>query len=182
MSRKTKIALRAGTKLDFDEENHQRHIMDEAFDGHDERPSRPTMTPPERSGFWWFWRFVAFFIRMPARRLWRKFSHWDLREGGWRARYSLYPKIKNWLDHGGATPIKRCIRWLVEANYCCPTCGFEDYSEEIILYDHPDEPDGREVNMFEYVDGGGLDYWGEAEDSRGWLWCWRCGDVNWEST
>jgi hypothetical protein len=184
VSRKTKIALPPGTELDFDNEDHRRHIEDEAFDDYDERPPRPTMRPPERSRYWWFWRFFAFFIRVPARRLWSTFSHWDLREGGlsgWVARYPLYPKIKDWLWRGRLTRLKRFVRWLVEDNYCCPSCGFDDYRDEIVIYADKDDTEGRTIELFEHVEGGGVDYWGEGQDAQGWLWCWRCGDVNWES-
>jgi len=182
VSRKTKIALPPGTELDFNNEDHYRHIMDEAYEGSDPRPYRPTRTPPERSRFWWFWRFFGFWIRVPARRLWNRFSHWDLVEGGhcsgWRARYRLYPKVKDWLEKARGTRYRRLVAWLTESNFRCPTCGHRDFHEEITVYDCPD---GRTINMFEHVDGGGLDYWGEAEDARGWLWCYRCGDVSWES-
>src|ERR1044072_7680409 len=82
VSRKTKIALPPGTELDFNNEAHYRHIMDEAYEGSDPRPYPPPRTRPERSRFWWFWRFFGFWIRVPARRLWNRFSPWGLGAGG----------------------------------------------------------------------------------------------------
>ncbi len=181
MSRKTKIAIPPGTDLSYEDENHRRHIEEEAFAEYDQHPYRPTRKAPERSRFWWFWRFFGFWIRVPARRLWNKFSHWDLIEGGhsgWRARYPLYPKVKDWLEKGRRTRLKRLIEWLTEGNFRCPTCGNRDFHDEIMVYDCPE---GRTLDMFEHVEGGGLNYWGDPEDAHGWLWCYRCGDVSWEA-
>ncbi len=158
MSRKSKLALPPGVTLDWDNPDHKRHIEDEAFASVPwlER-GRPTMKTPERGHLWWVWRFYGFFFYTPlrtvAQRLFRNNFNRD------------WPSF---------------IYRLLFADYNCPHCGFQDYGDEHEVWSE-DNALLRRVDLFELVEGGGLDYWGEAENCYGWLWCYRCGAVSWET-
>lgn len=196
MSRKTKIALPPGIELDFNNEDHRRHIEDEAYSCMDEPHPKPTMAPPERSRYWWFWRMFGFFIYMPGRKYGMRYlhHHWvpcvygeNYRPGYARYDWPFAKSIKEWIDRGpSAGPrafwLRRLLAWLTDVNVYsrCSWCGFTECDEEYTIYDGPDDTEGRTINMFEFLEGGGVDYWGEGQDAYGWLWCYRCGAVDWE--
>jgi len=185
MSRKTKIAVPPGTKLDWDDENHRRHLEDEAFAEAPwvEQP-RPSMKAPERGRFWWFWRFYGFIVYVPLLRLWRWYYHAEHKETGYTHRFKSAKKLQDWMDRGGKRTrlqqffikILHRLRW---PDYRCPHCGYDDYHDEHEVW--VDHELVRTINLFEMVSGGGVDYWGEANDCHGWQWCWRCGDCSWNS-
>lgn len=191
---KTKLYVEPGTELDWDNENHQRLIEEEAYAEHDKHP-KPTMAPPERSRGWWFWRTFGFFVYMPLQKNLTRFlrRHWvdsvygeHARPGFWRYDWPLAEKVSTWLERGAtkgprATWLRRILAWLTDVNLYdqCTWCGFTEYHDEYTVHDHPDD-DGRDINMFEHVEGGGVDYWGEGQDAYGWKWCYRCGAVDWD--
>lgn len=193
MSRKTKIAVPPDTELDWDDENHRRHIEDEAFSGAPWiETGRPRRRPPERSRLWWFWRFYGVFVRVPLRRAFRAWlaSDWKRPDDPFGPGYEVYrwpgaESFKAWLDRGAsagprATWARKILGPIVEQRgWHCPTCGFEEFHEEHEVRKYGDLV--RTVDLFEPVFGGGVDYFGEAEDCHGWLWCWRCGQVSWET-
>lgn len=188
MSRKTKLALEPGVELDWGNENHRRHMEDEAFAAAPwaEQP-RPMMKAPERSGFWWFWRFYGLFFQVPMRDLYRWYSHssYDANSGS-VYRFKSAPKVRDWLwGHGAGKalvqmPFRYFLKRLLQDDYNCPHCGFDDYHDEHEIWNDQNER-VRTINLFEMVSGGGNDYYGEANDCHGWQWCYRCGDCSWNS-
>lgn len=188
MSRKSRIALPPGTKLDFDNEDHQPYIMDKAYAGLEDHP-KPTMAPPERSRYWWFWKAFGLFIYMPGRKYLMKFldRRWVgsvygefARPGYWVYTWPFAGAIKAWIERGHRGGLRNLLRWLTDINVYsqCTWCGFTEYRDEVTVHEHPD--DGRVINMFEHVEGGGVDYWGEGQDAYGWKWCYRCGSIGWD--
>lgn len=188
---KTKLYIEPGTELDWDNENHRRHIEAEAFASVDKHP-KPTVKAPPRSRFWWFWRMFGYLVFMPARRAWGYYTHAhylrlkDDELGPWTLRYQSSEAIKTWISYGchrGSISawIRGFFYWLFIQSYSiCPHCGFTEFEDEYRMRSRKD-PDGHLIEMFELVEGGGTDYWGEAEDCHGWMWCYRCGSVSWET-
>ncbi len=179
VGRKSKVAVPAGIELDWDNENHRRHIEEEAY-AFPPHP-RPTMKPPPRSPFWWFWRMFGYIVFRPARRAWSyyTFAYYphlhDRDHGPWTRRYPSSEKVYDWLRRSRRGTFANFLYWLFAKNYSlCPHCGFDCYEDSYYL-------DDKSYDMFELVEGGGIDYWGEANDCHGWMWCYRCGDVNWET-
>lgn len=193
--RKTKLYVEPGTVLDYDNENHRRYIEEEAYADY-YKHQKPTMAPPERSRWWWFWRAFGLFVYMPGRKYLMKYlrSRWvdsvygeHARAGFERYDWPLAKMIKRWIDRGPSRGsrafwLRSVLAWLTDINVYdqCSSCGFTEYYGEYEIHDHPDD-DGREINMFEHVEGGGVDYWGEGQDAYGWKWCYRCGAVDWDS-
>lgn len=194
MSRKTRIAIPPGTELDPDNEDHVPYILEEAYAEMDKHP-KPTRTPPERSRWWWFWRAFGFFIYRPARSCLLKYlSHRYVPpvygENG-RPSYDVYAwpfasALDRWIKRGprrgsSALWLRTLLDWLSDIHRysTCGWCGSTDYDSEITIYDDP-EGDGRDIDMSEFLEGGGVDYWGEGQDAYGWKWCYRCGAVEWD--
>lgn len=185
MSRKTKIALPPGTNLedmDWDDENQRRHIEDEAYADYYKRP-KPTMAPPPRSPFWWFWRFFGELLYSPSRRLLHAYMGHDYVKGQNEFYWPGAAALHKWVGRGAGHNsfwLKRVLYWITDIHPYgqCLCCGYTDYNDEIM---DPHDEDAPAINMFEHVEGGGVDYWGEGEDAHGWLWCWRCGNREWES-
>lgn len=193
MSRKTKLYVEPGVELSWDDENHRRILEEEAFACFDEHP-RPIMAPPERSSWWWFWRAFGFFVYMPLRKYLMRYlgRHWvdsvygeHARPGCWRYKWIGAETIKGWIKRGPSEGpkafwLRHLLVWLTDINVYsqCLHCGFTEYHDEFTVHADPDD-DGRTINMFEHVEGGGVDYWGEGQDAYGWLWCYRCGAVAW---
>ncbi len=170
---KTRLYIPPGTVLEWDNESHRRRIEDEAYADYDKHP-KPTKTPPERSPFWGLWRAFGMFLYDPIRTAGRGFL-WQRANG-----HAGAQRIHDWIGRGAtkgkdAKWLRALLSWLVDDHYStCPTCGFTEFHDEFTL------PDGRDVDMFEWVDGGDVDYWGEGQDAYGWQWCYRCGQVSWE--
>lgn len=181
---KTKLYIEPGTQLDWDNENHRRHIEAEAFS--EPRHPKPTMKAPPRSRFWWFWRAFGYLVFMPARMAWRYYRHAryltlpDGNLGQWNYRFKSSETVERWLWYGRKSqkwmePVRKFFYWLFVQNYSiCPHCGYTCYEDEIRIHD-------KTVNMFEHLEGGGVNYYGEGEDAHGWMWCYRCGSVSWET-
>lgn len=192
---KTQLYVERGVELDWDNENHRRLIEEEAF-AESYRHPKPTMAPPERSPWWWLWRALGFFVYMPLRKSLMRYlaRHWVgsvygelARPGYWRYDWLGAQTIKEWIERGPrcgprGSRLRRALHWLTEVNVYnqCSWCGFTEYHDEFTVHEHPDD-EGRTINMFEHVEGGGTDYWGEGQDAYGWMWCYRCGAVEWES-
>lgn len=195
MSRKTKLAVEPGRELDWDDENDRRHLEEEAFASLDEHP-KPTMPPPERSRWWWFWRAFGMFVYKPARKALLAFMahRWvnsDYVRGIPGHEVYTWPfgrALHQWINHPGkagprARKLRQVLYWITTIHHYsqCMDCGFTELEEEHTIYAHPDDTEGRTINMFEFLEGGGVDYFGEAEDAYGWMWCYRCGSVSWEA-
>lgn len=188
MSRKTKLALPPGTKfedLNWEDENHRRYIEDEAYDAYFGQHPKPVMAPPPRSRVWWFWRFFGELLYSPTRRLLHAYMSHDYVKGQNEFYYPGAASLYNWIRGGvqkgpNSFWLRRILHWItdIHAYGQCLCCGYGDYSDEIM---DPADPDGPSLDMFEHVDGGGVDYWGEGQDAHGWLWCYRCGNRQWES-
>lgn len=193
---KTKLYIEPGTKLDWDNENHQRHLEEEAYADYDRHP-KPTMKPPPRSCCWWFWRFFGMFFYRPARKLLQEYLRHryvphDYERNIPSKDVFVWPfagTVHRWLFEGGpiwgsaAPRLKTFLDWIATPwpHHQCMCCGFTDRDPELRIYDGPSDEQGRIIEMFEHVEGGGVDYWGEGEDAYGWLWCYRCGSVEWDS-
>lgn len=194
MSRKTRLALPPGTPLDPDNEDHQPYIMEEAFAEMDRHP-KPTMPRPERSRWWWFWRAFGLFVYMPSRKYLSRYlaCRYVPPVYGEHARpgYDVYTwplarGLHTWIQRGSkwgprAFWFRTLLRWLTDINVYdqCSWCGFTGYCDEHEVQDrHGDTI--RTINMFELVEGGDVNYWGEGQDAYGWKWCYRCGAVEWE--
>lgn len=188
---KTKLYVEPGTDLDWDNENHRRILEEEAYAEYYKHP-KPTMARPERSRWWWLWRMFGYLVFLTARRAWAYYSHGSYVKmrggelGPWRRRFESSEAVKNWLWGRPSTPkwlrpLREFLYWLLIKDYICTHCGFTDYGEEITFYAETEDGEDRTINLFEHVEGGGVDYWGEAEDAHGWMWCYRCGSVEWES-
>lgn len=184
--RKSKIALPSGTELDYENPDHRRHIEDEAFS---EPPHpRPTMKTPERSRFWWFWRFFGYIVFVPARMAWAYYAYAYYPRlpndelGPWTRRFPSSEAVRNRLWGHGGSKIRAFLYWLFVKDYwICPHCGFTDFGDEYTIYATKDGEEDRTIDLFELVEGGGTDYWGEANDCHGWQWCYRCGHCSWET-
>lgn len=123
----------------------------------------------------------GYFVMGPARWAWRKYTRYSYDPETGKSVY-WFPsskKVHDWLWLGGGGRIRRFFYWLLFREYQCPHCGFDDFYDEYTIYDKDGE-ELRTINLFEHIDGGLVDYWGEVEDARGWLWCYRCGAVSWE--
>lgn len=185
---KSRIAQPPGTELDLDDPDQQRWAMHDAMDEM-EHHHRPKMRPPERSRYWWFWRALGYVLFSPARVFWAWYHrayYPELRGGNlgrWTYRYPSSKRVKEWIEHGGRfRPLRRFLSWLLLRDWCiCPHCGFADYGEDYTIYSEREGEEDREIELFELVEGGGVDYFGEANDCHGWQWCYRCGAVNWET-
>lgn len=193
---KTKLYVPPGTELDWDNENHRRILEEEAYAGYDDHP-KPTMKPPERSRFWWFWRFFGLFFYVPARRILHRYmahryvptDYVRKIDGHNVFDWPLAGALHEWIDRGirsgpKAFWLRRLLHWItdIHAYSQCLHCGFTEFDAEITIYSGPDDTEGRDINLFEHVEGGGVDYWGEGQDAYGWMWCYRCGSVAWEAT
>jgi len=179
---KTRVALPPGVKLDGDNPDHQQWILAD-YEEERLRHPRPKMPTPERSRFWWFWRAFGFIVFSPARIFWSWYrsAYYPAlangKMGPWTYRHPSCEAVKKWIGHGGV------LYWLLIRDYCiCPHCGFTGYGEDYTIYATRDGEEDRTVVLFEHVDGGGVDYWGEGQDAYGWMWCWRCGNCSWETT
>lgn len=192
MSRKTRIALPPGTELDPDNPDHIPHILDECYEDMERHP-KPKMAPPERSRWWWFWRAFGFFLYQPLRKYLMRYLERDWvgavygeheRPGYWVYRWPLAGPLKTWIERGRRGRLRNLLDWLTDINVYsqCSSCGFTEYDDEFTIYDGPDDTEGRTINMFEWLEGGDVDYWGEGQDAHGWQWCYRCGAVDWETT
>jgi hypothetical protein len=181
VSRKTIVAVPSDTELDWDNENHRLILEREAFS---EPPHpRPTMRTPERSRFWWVWRFFGYVVFVPARKAWAYYSR---STGPWSRRFRSSEAVRDWLWGHGSTPrwlrpVRQFLFWLFVKGWCCPHCGFTDFDEDYTIYPKTEDGEKRTVELFEHVEGGGVDYFGEAEDYHGWQWCFRCGFRSWET-
>lgn len=192
IGRKSKIAVAPGTELDYDNPDHRRHIEDEAYS---EPPHpRPTMATPERSRFWWFWRAFGYLFFVPVRRVWAYYSFAyyprlpDDSLGPWTHRFPSSEAAEKWLRGIPGTPrwlwkVRGFLYWLLERNWSfdCPHCGFDDYGEDYTIYAESDDEEDRTIELFNFLEGGGTDYFGEANDCHGWQWCFRCGNREWET-
>lgn len=189
---KTRIALPPGVELNLDDPGQQRWALHDAMDEMERHP-RPKRDAPRRSRWWWFWRAFGYVIFSPARLFWAWYHRARYLElpsgelGAWTYRYPSAKRFEELLRSGWRwprrlKPVRDCLYWLLIRDYCiCPHCGFTDYGEEYTIYAEREGERDVTVDLFEWVDGGGLDYWGEAEDAHGWMWCWRCGYCSWET-
>ena len=169
-------------------------MEEEAYRGEDEYP-KPKMKAPERHWAWWFWRMVGYLIYMPARRAWRWFyqSRYEnasesepWRGGTYVYRFPISRRLKDWVQRTRNKrkfqPIRRFLYWIAcEWGFDCRTCGWDDYHNEDYVIYGKDGDELRTIELFDFLEGGGTDYFGEANDCCGWLWCYRCGDRHWTS-
>lgn len=150
----------------------------------EDRHPKPTYTP-KRLWCWWFWRMYGYLIRLPLRRAWNYYHHYDLREPhGWVPRFKSSPKVKEWLWGTGSgkalvkLPIRYFLHKLLLDSYECPHCGFHAWGEDEIFDWKADGDKILADKLVEVVDSGGPgmegDYW-----SNGWKWCYRCGYHDW---
>ena len=195
MSSKTKLYIAPGVTLDWENENHRRAIEEDAYAEFDRHP-KPTMASPERSRWWWFWRAFGMFVYVPARRAIQAFMRYRYVPEDYVRRqpaHKVYDwpfgrALHEWIERGPQKGHRafwlRAVLYWITTIYTydqCLHCGFTELYDEFTIYDGPDDTEGRTIDMFEHVDGGGVDYWGEAEDAHGWMWCYRCGSVSWEA-
>lgn len=193
-SRKTLLAIDPpGRELDWNNENDLRHIEIEAYADYDKHP-KPTMAPPERSRWWWFWRFFGMFVYMPGRKYLRRYLNHRYVRKDWHSSgrdeydWPFAERIQKWIDRGPSKGrrafwLRSVLAWLTDTNVYdqCSWCGNTAFHSEVEIFDGPDDTEGREINMFEWVEGGGVDYWGEGQDAYGWKWCYRCGANEWDT-
>ena len=186
IGRKSKVAVEPGVELDYGNENHRRHIEDEAYSD----PPRPRqkMKTPERSRFWWFWRFFGYIVFRPARRAWAYYAfayypHLPSGElGPWTRRFPSSEAVRNRLWGHGRHPVLAFLYWLFVKDFCiCDHCGFTDFGEDYTIYPTTEDGEERTIELFDFLEGGGTDYFGEANDYSGWQWCYRCGIRSWET-
>jgi len=196
MSWKTRIYVPPETELDFDDPNHQRILLDQEYAEAEKARPRPTLNP-EVSRAWWFWRMFGWLIYVPARFALLKYlkHRWvDSRVSGrvYRPGYSVYQwpgahRLDHWISKGArrgsrAFWLRALLAWIVDPHHysTCLHCGFTGFDEDYTVYDRLGEGI-RTVELFEFLDGGGVDYFGEANDCHGWQWCYRCGNRTWET-
>lgn len=187
---KTRIALPPGVDLDLDDPDQQRWALHDAMDEMELHP-RPKRDAPRRSRGWWFWRAFGYVVFSPARLLWAWYHRARYLElpggelGPWTHRYPSSKRLEEFVRDGSRWPrrlmaVRDLLYWLLIRDYCiCPHCGFTDYGEEYTIYARREGEEDVTVDLFEHVDGGGVDYWGEGQDAHGWMWCWRCGFMSW---
>lgn len=145
------------------------------------------MKTPERSPWWWFWRAFGLFVYGPARTALRKYLRRNWVKGQWLYSWPGAQALCEWIDRRAtkgprAFWLRALLHWVMTDHpYSqCLHCGWTEYDEEHTLYGRDGE-ELRTINLFEHVEGGGVDYWGEGQDAYGWQWCYRCGAVGWEA-
>lgn len=193
---KTKLHVEPDVELDMDNEDHQRILLEQAYKEEERARPKPALNP-KVSPAWWFWRLFGWLAYVPVRftlvkYLKHRWQPYRVVNGRYQEGYKVYSwpgaqKLDRWIQSGarrgrGALWVRRLLNWFIDPNHysTCLHCGFTDFREDQIVYDRHGE-EGRTVDLFEMVEGGGTDYWGEANDCRGWQWCYRCGNLTWET-
>ena len=196
MSWKTKLYVPPEAELDLANEDHQRILMEREYAAEERQRPKPTLNP-QVSRFWWFWRMFGWLVYVPARFLLLKYLKHRWAHPGWvggryQVGYAIYDwpgaaALDAWIYKGAqrgsrAFWLRALLAWIADPHHysTCLHCGFIDFGEDYTIYDRFGEG-VRTVELFEFLDGGGVDYFGEANDYHGWQWCYRCGNRTWET-